>query len=93
MHETGLVRSLLHETERIARQHDSSKVRAVTVRMGALCAFSEEHLREHFRYESEGTMAEHAELFVEHGTDPLDPLAQDVVLLSLEVEDALATGA
>jgi hydrogenase nickel incorporation protein HypA/HybF len=89
MHETGLVKSLLHEVDRIAMQYNETEVLLVRVRVGALCPFSEEHLREHFVHEAKGTVAEHAALAVEHGTDPADPLAQDVVLLSIEVEDQM----
>lgn len=89
MHETGLVKSLLHEVERVAMRNEAPKVLSVRVRMGALCPFSEGHLREHFVHESKGTVTEHATLIVERGDDPLDPSAQDVVLLNLEVEDIL----
>lgn len=94
MHETGLVKSLIHEVERIARSYGDPRVLSVRVRMGALCPFSESHLREHFARETKGTAAEYACLIVECGADPIDPAAldaaaQDVTLLSIEVEDAL----
>jgi hydrogenase nickel incorporation protein HypA/HybF len=89
MHETGVIRSLISEVERVARRYGSPRVRTVRVRIGALCPLSEDHLREHFSYETRGTVAERARLVVEQGTNPTDPLAQDVVLDSIELEDVL----
>ncbi|MEO8285212.1 MAG: hydrogenase/urease maturation nickel metallochaperone HypA [Chloroflexota bacterium] len=87
MHETGLAKSLIHEVERVQKLYGGSNIQSVRVRMGALCPFSEGHLQEHYHHESKGTVAEHAHLFIEHSTDITDPLAQVVVLLSIEVED------
>jgi hydrogenase nickel incorporation protein HypA/HybF len=95
MHETGIVRSLIHEVERAASGHGGARVLSVTVRMGALCPFSESHLYEHFLHDTKGTVAENAWLIIERDSYPedvarLDASAQDLVLLSIEVEDALA---
>jgi len=84
MHETGTVRSLIREVELIASQYGESNVLSVQVRLGALSPFSEEHLREHFVQEAEGTMLEDATLVVELGTKISDPLAQDLILLSIQ---------
>ena len=89
MHETGVIKSLVREVERIAHGYGSARVRTVRVRLGALCPLSEGHLLERFHYEARGTVAEHARLVVVHETDPTDPLAQDVALYSLEIEEAL----
>jgi Hydrogenase expression/synthesis hypA family. len=97
MHESGLVKSLLHEVERVALQHGEEtrnvEVVRISVKLGALCPFSEWHLREHFVHEAKGTIAERADLLVEHGTDLTDPLAQDVALLSIEVSEVELTKA
>lgn len=87
MHETGIIRALIREVERAAAQNHSSKVLGIRVRIGALSSFSDSHLLEHFQYQAKSTIAEHARLVIEHGTDPADPLAQDVALLSIEIED------
>ena len=87
MHETGIARSLVGEVERIARRYGDPQVESVRVRMGVLCPFSEAHLRAHFAGAAKGTVAERATLIVEHGTDPTEPLAQDVALVSVDVED------
>jgi len=89
MHETGVIKSLIREVERVALRYGATKVLTVTVRTGALSPFSEDHLREHFQQQSIGTVAEQARLIVEVGTSPTDPLAQDVVLVSIEVEEIL----
>ena len=95
MHETGIVRSLIHEVERAASAYGKARVLSVTVWMGALCPFSESHLYEHFLHDTRGTVAENAWLIIEHESCPedmagLDANAQDLVLLSIEVEDVLA---
>jgi len=89
MHETGIARSLLGEVERIALLYGGPKVASVRVRMGAHFPFSEAHLRAHFTEAAKGTVAERATLIVERGTDPTEPLAQDVALVSIDVEDIL----
>jgi hydrogenase nickel incorporation protein HypA/HybF len=99
MHETGIARSLVREVERVARRYgentpDSWAISSVRVRMGALCPFSEDHLREHFIQAAIGTTVERANLVVEHAPEPLDssaldPDAQQVILLSINVEDAM----
>jgi len=89
MHETGVIKSLIREVERVALRYGATKVLTVTVRTGALSPFSEDHLREHFQQQSIGTVAEQARLIVEVGASPTDPLAQDVVLVSIEVEEIL----
>ena len=95
MHETGIVRSLIHEVEKAASGHGGARVLSVTVRMGALCPFSESHLYEHFLHDTRGTAAENAWLIIERESYPedmaeLDANAQDLMLLSIEVEDILA---
>jgi hydrogenase nickel incorporation protein HypA/HybF len=97
MHETGIARSLIREAERVARRYseyapDGWAVSSVRVRMGALCPFSEDHLREHFEQAAQGTAVEHARLVIEHEAEPLDSSALDadaqhVVLLSINIQD------
>ena len=99
MHETGIARSLVHEAERVASHYSEYAphgwaVSSVRVRMGALCPFSEDHLREHFTQAAIGTAVERANLVVEHAPEPLDSSAldadaQQVILLSINVEDAM----
>ncbi|MEP6774839.1 MAG: hydrogenase/urease maturation nickel metallochaperone HypA [Chloroflexota bacterium] len=99
MHETGIARSLVREVQRVARRYgentpDNWAISSVRVRMGALCPFSEDHLREHFTQAAQGTAVERARLVVEHAAEPLDSStldaeAQHVVLLSINVEDAM----
>ena len=99
MHETGIARSLIREAEKVARRYGEYAphgwaVSSVRVRMGALCPFSEDHLREHFAQAAIGTAVEHANLVVEHSAEPLDSSALDadaqhVILLSINVEDAI----
>jgi hydrogenase nickel incorporation protein HypA/HybF len=99
MHETGIARSLIREAELVARRYaeyapNGWAVSSVHVRMGALCPFSEDHLREHFVQAAIGTSVEHANLVVEQAAEPLDCSALDadaqhVILLSINVEEAV----
>ncbi len=89
MHETGVIKSLIHEVERVTRSYGGNKVRSVRVHVGVLCPFSDDHLLEHFQQQSQDTLAGQAVLTIEHGTDPTDPMAMDVGLLTIEIEDVI----
>ncbi|QDG49538.1 hydrogenase maturation nickel metallochaperone HypA [Persicimonas caeni] len=87
MHEMTLLRDLLRKIELIAAQEEASRVVGVKVRIGALAHISGEHFREHFEQATEGHVAEDAELEVVEMTDESDPLAQEIVLESIQVQD------
>ncbi|MFO0573406.1 MAG: hydrogenase maturation nickel metallochaperone HypA [Polyangia bacterium] len=93
MHEHAILRSLMKEITRIAAAEGARRVTAVHVHLGALSHLTEEHFREHFAIESRGTPAEGAALSVEVGQDPLAADALQVVLRSLEVQEAPAVQA
>ncbi|WP_222615359.1 hydrogenase/urease maturation nickel metallochaperone HypA [Persicimonas caeni] len=82
-----LLRDLLRKIELIAAQEEASRVVGVKVRIGALAHISGEHFREHFEQATEGHVAEDAELEVVEMTDESDPLAQEIVLESIQVQD------
>lgn len=86
MHEMTLLRDLLRKIERIAAQEKASHVVGVKVRIGALAHISGEHFREHFEQATDGHVAEDAELEVVEMSDESDPLAQEIVLESIQVE-------
>ncbi len=48
MHETGLIRDLVHRLEAAARDAGAEAVSGVQVWLGALSQMSAEHFREHF---------------------------------------------
>lgn len=88
MHEAHLMSGLLRSVEQaVLEAGGECRVVAVSVRMGALCHISPGHFREHFDRETVGTVAEKATLTLEVSTDTGDPLAQDIVLTSIVVED------
>lgn len=87
MHEMTLLRDLLHKIDEIARREQASRVVGVKVRIGALAHISGEHFREHFEEATQGHVAQGARLDVVELSDESDPLAQEIVLESLEVED------
>ena len=87
MHEASLIADLLRQITALMRQQGTGRVVGVTVKVGALAHIPPEHLREHFVSGARGTIAEGARLTLAIGHEPGDPRAQDVVLVSLEVEE------
>ena len=86
MHELSLVASLCARAEAAARADGARRVTAMSVRLGALSHLSPEHLRDHLARATAGSMLEGARLVVTVDTDPSHPGAQDIELVSLEVE-------
>ena len=85
MHESGIIKDLVHRVEAAARAAGVDKVSGVEVWLGALSQMSAEHFREHFQEEVRGTPVETAELTLEVSDDLEDPQAQSVVLRSIEM--------
>ena len=94
MHERALMTDLMREIEDVARADGATRVTRVSVRLGALSHFTEEHFREHFVDASRGTLAEGAAVDAVLASDLDDPRATGVVLESVEVEvpDRVETG-
>jgi hydrogenase nickel incorporation protein HypA/HybF len=86
MHETGLVRDLIRRIEQAAAAQKAVRVSGVRVWLGALSHLSAAHFREHFEYESRGSVAEGAALSITESDDPADPDAQHLRLESLDLE-------
>jgi hydrogenase nickel incorporation protein HypA/HybF len=85
MHETALVRDVVHRIEDLARSTGSRVTRA-KVWLGALSHLSVEHFREHFAVEARDTLAAGAALEIDVSSDPEDPHAQHVRLESIDLE-------
>jgi hydrogenase nickel incorporation protein HypA/HybF len=77
---------LMREIEDVARADGATRVTRVSVRLGALSHFTQEHFREHFVDASRGTLAEGAAVDAVLENNLEDPRAAGVVLESLEVE-------
>jgi hydrogenase nickel incorporation protein HypA/HybF len=86
MHEFSLMKDLMQKITSLARENDARKVVRVRVRLGALCHISAQHFGEHFREAATGTVAEGARLDIVESRDEADPLAQDILLESVDVE-------
>lgn len=86
MHESALVDALLRRVLSVAREAGARRVSRVSVRMGALCHVSPEHLAGHFAAATAGTAAAGAELCIERGSDPAAAGALELELDSVEVE-------
>lgn len=86
MHEFSLMNGLMKKINSIASQEKAIKVTSVKVTLGAFSHISPEHFLEHFVQSSQGTIAEGAKLVINVSTDTNDPLAQEIVLESIDVE-------
>jgi hydrogenase nickel incorporation protein HypA/HybF len=86
MHERALMTDLMREIDAVARADGATRVTRVSVRLGALSHFTQEHFREHFVDASRGTLAEGATVDAVLTDDLDDPRANGVVLESVEVE-------
>jgi hydrogenase nickel incorporation protein HypA/HybF len=65
MHETALVRDVVHRIEDLARSAGARRVTGAKVWLGALSHLSPDHFRDHFIIEAQGTLAAGAALEIE----------------------------
>jgi hydrogenase nickel incorporation protein HypA/HybF len=86
MHEASLMKGLMQKIGEVAATEGASGVVAVEVCLGALTHMSAAHFAEHFAQASAGTMAEGARLDVTVSEDTAHPNAQDILLVSVEVQ-------
>ncbi|HLX62963.1 MAG TPA: hydrogenase/urease maturation nickel metallochaperone HypA [Planctomycetota bacterium] len=86
MHEFSLINDLMRKIEEIARANQAAKVSGVKVKLGAMAHISADHFREHFEHAATGTVADGATLEIECGAEN-DPQAQDIILLSVNVDE------
>lgn len=84
MHERALLADLVREIESVAASEGARSVVAVRVRVGPMSHMTPAHFVEHFADATRGTVAEGARCDVE-SIDPRDPLAQSIVLDSIDV--------
>ncbi len=87
MHETALVRDVVHRIGDLARSAGARRVARARIWLGALSHFSGEHFREHFAVEAEGTVAAGAILEIEVSDDTDDPHAQHIRLDSVDLDE------
>ena len=64
MHETGLVEELIRESEKVSKENGGGRIIRIEVGIGHDAGFSPDHLEEHFRMDSENTLASGAELVI-----------------------------
>ena len=86
MHELTLMNDLMRKITAVAQANQAARVTGVTVRLGALAHISAEHFRNHFVIAARGTPAADARLNIEIAKDVADPHAQDIRLLSVDIE-------
>jgi hydrogenase nickel incorporation protein HypA/HybF len=86
MHEFSLLKGIIERLEQISAQEGGARIAVVRVTIGALAHISPEHLREHFEHAARGGIADGAELEITENLDREDPMAQEIVLESVDVE-------
>lgn len=86
MHEVKLVQDLIAKVATEAQKHRAVEVLTIEVWRGALCHCTVDQLADLFVELSEGTVAEGAHLLVHESDDPDDPRANDLLLVSVEME-------
>ena len=84
MHERALLADLIREIEETAAAENAKRVVAISVRVGPMSQKTPGHFVEHFLDASQGTIAQGARCAVDQ-IDPRDPLAQSIVLESVEL--------
>ena len=87
MHEMSLFRDLMQKIESIGEANPGKKIVKLNVKLGALSHLSPSHFQEHFNDFSKGTAAEGASVEIEADQDINAKDAQEVVLVSVEVEE------
>jgi len=87
MHELSLMADFMKKLETIASEHQGERIVGVRVKLGALSHISADHFREHFDEAAVGTAWQGVQMEIESSGDPHEPYAQDVVLVSVDVEE------
>jgi hydrogenase nickel incorporation protein HypA/HybF len=87
MHETALVRDVVHRIEDLVRSTGARRVTGAKIWLGALSHLTAGHFREHFAIEARDTLVAAAALEIEESNDPDHPKAQHVRLESVDLEE------
>jgi len=87
MHETALVRDVVHRINDLARATGARRVTGAKVWLGALSHLSAQHFREHYAIEAQGSIAAGATLAIEASDDLNHPHAQHVRLESVDLDE------
>jgi hydrogenase nickel incorporation protein HypA/HybF len=80
------MRGLMRKIQEVAVSENAALVVGVEVWLGALSHMSAEHFAEHFAQASAGSPAEGARLDVTISEDTAHPDAQNILLVSVEVQ-------
>jgi len=87
MHETALVRDVVRRIEDVARATGARRVTGASIWLGALSHLSPEYFREHFAIAAQKSIAAGASLAIEVSNDPDDLHAQNVRLVSVDLDE------
>ena len=86
MHEFSLLKGIMQKLDQISAQEGGARIAVVRVTIGALAHISPDHFREHFEHAAKGGVADGATLEILENMGKDDPMAQEIVLESVDVE-------
>jgi hydrogenase nickel incorporation protein HypA/HybF len=86
MHETALVRDIVHRIQDLVCSSGARVVRA-RIWLGALSHLSAQHFREHFAMEARESSAAGTQLDIDVSDDVDNPDAQHIRLISVDLDD------
>ena len=87
MHEMSLFKPLMKKIELLAKEEDTDRIVAATIRLGAFAPISADHFREHWDEFTKGTVADGAALTVVRDEDETSECALDILLECVEIEE------
>ena len=86
MHEFTHLKYIMEKLTQISEQEGGARIAVVRVTIGALTHVSPSYFQAHFERAASGTVAQGADLVVLENMDKDDPLAQEIVLNSVDIE-------
>lgn len=85
MHESGLMRGVVSELEKLARAHDSTRIVGVALQIRDTGQYPGEHFAEHLRAVAAGTVIEHAKIDIEMLVNPEHIGPPQITIKQIEV--------
>ncbi len=86
MHEFSLLKDIMEKLTQISEQEEGARIAVVRITIGALAHISPAHFQEHFEHAARGTVAQGAILDIQENMDRDDPMAQEIILNSVDIE-------
>ena len=65
MHESGVLKSLIEALDETSRAYGGRKINAINVEISEFSGFDDEHFREHFEQDTQGTSWQSVRLIIQ----------------------------